>query len=146
MTRLERHAQGGYPASDLEPPLFQTSTRHLIISTLSESSQRSPGARHLFEEIRRAPLASGRIASNLLDDFSSATSLRDHLKTAAYHLDLNLETESSAGIRAGIPALIDAWGTAAAKVDSAFASLTPAERANLRPSAAALLPRFGATF
>ncbi len=158
--------EGGAPATDKDyPPAVAAdeSTARTLVRRLSASALDSLRDALVFETERygrddrlaavdlalRAPLASGRIASNLLDDFSTATSLRDHLKTAAYHLDLNLETvetESSAGIRAGIPALIDAWGTAAAKVDSAFASLTPAERANLRPGAAALLQRFGATF
>ena len=155
--------EGGAPATYKDyPPAVAAdeSTARTLVRRLSASALDSLRDALFFETERygradrlaavdlalRAPLASGRIASNLLDDFSTATSLRDHLKTAASHLDVNLETESSAGIRAGIPALIDAWSTAAAKVDSAFTFLTPAERANLRPGAAALLQRFGATF
>ena len=94
----------------------------------------------------RAPLASGRIANNLIEDFSAATSLRDHLEVAALHLDLDLRIEDTASIRTGIPALISTWNTAAVNIDSAYVLLTPAERANLGPGAAHLLQRFGTTF
>ena len=94
----------------------------------------------------RAPLASGRIARDLVEDFSAGSSLRDHLAAAAFHLDVDLETVRATDNGSGISALVGAWRTAAALVDSAFALLTPTEKAELRAGTASILRRFGATF
>ena len=94
----------------------------------------------------RNPLLTGRITHGLIDDFNAGTTLVDHLKTAARHLDLSLPSPSpTANDHPLLPSILGPLTAAFQSTDRVFAKLTATEHTELMAGIPALLVRFGDT-
>ena len=104
------------------------------------------GRLQAVDQVLRNPLQTGRIAHGLIDDFNTGTTLADHLKTAARHLDLTLPPLApTANDHPVLPSILGPIAAAFRSTDRAFADLTTTERTELVSGIPALLARFGDT-